>query len=353
MQEWVNNNRAQCRKYWRDYRSRNLSAVREQQRNNYRQKNNVPPEKFRPKLSQTAVLEMRAKFAQGISLGVLTTDYKVNVQTAYDAILGRTWRKLPLPDYSQRKRPNRGRHVHPSNSKPLSTHYPYLINDTNEHYQLVRAVDQAVPKTLNEDMRADICQELLLSIICGSLTTADLSRDLVNQYIRTAYKSLGNRFKELSLDGTSYSQRTGRAYSLIDLLATPPNETWAETETPLYQAELSYTLTRSRPAFPYGSPLSDATSTQDLAERLQNVWEANRLLTERIPNPGIHFPDRTTDNRNKTASLGNSGHRRMRSSLPRNRVGLQRPPAHPIREQDELFFARQEYQEHRADEDRQ
>lgn len=108
---WRADNHDRCRKYGRDYRERNLKAVRNKQRESYRRKNNVPPERYRPKVTPERVLEMRGKYASGISLGSLALEYGLKEQTAYDAITGRTWKDLPLPDYSARRRPNRGRHV--------------------------------------------------------------------------------------------------------------------------------------------------------------------------------------------------------------------------------------------------
>jgi hypothetical protein len=57
------------------------------------------------------VLELRDKYASGASLGKLSLDCGLREQTIYDAITGRTWKQVPLPDYADRRRPNRGRHV--------------------------------------------------------------------------------------------------------------------------------------------------------------------------------------------------------------------------------------------------
>lgn len=109
--EWSANNKDKCRKYWRDYRARNLASIRERQRNSYRRANNVTPENYRPKITGEKVLQMRQEYAEGKSLGLLAAKYCLSEGAAYDAITGRTWKNLPVPDYQSRRRPSRGRHV--------------------------------------------------------------------------------------------------------------------------------------------------------------------------------------------------------------------------------------------------
>ena len=108
---WADKNRDKCQKHWRDYRQRNLETVRYKQREAYRSKHHVSPENYRNKLDAEKVLNMRSQYAEGKSLGMLATNYGVSEKTAYDAITGVTWKKLPLPNYEGRRRPNRGRHV--------------------------------------------------------------------------------------------------------------------------------------------------------------------------------------------------------------------------------------------------
>ena len=109
--EWTKHHREQCRAHWRNYRARNLNVLRGKQCNSYRQKHNLSAEQFQQKLSPSLVLQMRYLYANGTSLGQITEASNLNSKTAYDAITGLTWTKLPLPDYSTRKGPNRGRHI--------------------------------------------------------------------------------------------------------------------------------------------------------------------------------------------------------------------------------------------------
>lgn len=108
---WAARNKDKCRTYGRAYRARNLATIRSKQRDSYRRVNNVAPEKYRPKVTAEIVLEMRGKYAKGASLGALALEYDLKEQTAYDALTGRTWKNLPLPDYASRRKPNRGRHI--------------------------------------------------------------------------------------------------------------------------------------------------------------------------------------------------------------------------------------------------
>lgn len=78
--------------------------------------------------------------------------------------------------------------------------YPFLVRDrgTPEHI-LIRRVNEVVPQWLPPDRRADICQDLIVAILCGDISedTLDLS---VKDFTRQILKQFPTHFGDLSLD---------------------------------------------------------------------------------------------------------------------------------------------------------
>ena len=219
---------------------------------------------------------------------------------------------------------------------PLMTCYPYIRE--GEESELLLLVNDAVPKTIQSEVRADVCQELLLAILTGELTQETFI-DHVGEYTREAYKQLGDRFKEISLDAPLH--RNGQTYTLADVLAAPSVE------------DDDYCNSLVRSGTPYGGSLADCTTAEDLADRLENAWEANRLLTPRIQTFGTRQSAmRSEDNNRKTdAQISGLGRRKMSSYVRHSNFGPMRPYAKSSKFADGLFFAVQDYRKQRAEQD--
>lgn len=198
-------------------------------------------------------------------------------------------------------------------------------------------LNEAVPKTIQHEVRADVCQELLLAILTGELTRENFT-DHVGEYVRETYKQLGDRYKEISLDAPLY--RYGESYTLLDTLAAPEV---SEDEV--------YSVTRVRRGMPYAGPLADCQSAEDLAERLSDHWEANRLLQPTKPNYGIHVADRRTDNRDIPQHVQGAGHMKISSYVRHS--GWQKITAFApnARMRDAIMFSVKDYEEQRAEEE--
>jgi hypothetical protein len=80
--------------------------------------------------------------------------------------------------------------------------YPYHLSAGAEGADLVCAINNLVPRSLPESVRADVCQELALAVLSGGIEPCDLS-DHVGSYIREQFRFLPNRF-HISLDADEY-----------------------------------------------------------------------------------------------------------------------------------------------------
>ena len=78
--------------------------------------------------------------------------------------------------------------------------YPFLLRDrgTPEHI-LMRKVSDVVPKWLPPDRRADICQDMIVAILCGDLDEATLDLS-AKEFTKAVLKQHPTMFGDLSLD---------------------------------------------------------------------------------------------------------------------------------------------------------
>lgn len=101
---------------------------------------------------------------------------------------------------------------------PRIEFYPFLTETPQAEHALLLAVDKIVPKGLNADTRADVCQDLLVDIISGDLTLAELHA-AVPVYIRRFFKR-NSAWKHLSIDAPIFGNGT---CTLADVLAAETN----------------------------------------------------------------------------------------------------------------------------------
>ena len=117
----------------------------------------------------------------------------------------RKWREIELKQLNKLQ------------TQPLTKFYPYITDvPTEEHYLLLQ-VDALVPKGLKPDMRADICQEMLVDIYCGNKTIADL-RESINFYVKQFFKQ-NHIWRSVSIDAPVFGN-TGKQ-TLAEVLSSP------------------------------------------------------------------------------------------------------------------------------------
>ncbi len=72
----------------------------------------------------------------------------------------------------------------------LPSFYPFISeeNPTDTGYDLVIEVNKLVPKTIPEDMRKDICQDILLAILSNKLRLEDVTMQF-QSFVKSYYKN--------------------------------------------------------------------------------------------------------------------------------------------------------------------
>lgn len=79
------------------------------------------------------------------------------------------------------------------------THYPYVIGRKLEGTELVLAVNNVVPRSLPEQIRSEVCQDLLVAILSGELDAADLGKK-ASVYLKKAFRMFPTRYGAISLN---------------------------------------------------------------------------------------------------------------------------------------------------------
>lgn len=78
--------------------------------------------------------------------------------------------------------------------------YPFLIHDGGKpEHDLMRRVNAAVPKYLDPDMRADICQDIMVGILCGDFDADNLKLP-AKEMTKRVMQMFPTKYGPLSLD---------------------------------------------------------------------------------------------------------------------------------------------------------
>lgn len=85
--------------------------------------------------------------------------------------------------------------------EPFLLVWPYVRDVDSADNQLLITVNRFLPRTLPEQVRADVGQELLLAVLSGELSEADIPLH-VPFFTRRIWGQQQSRFKELSLEST-------------------------------------------------------------------------------------------------------------------------------------------------------
>lgn len=92
--------------------------------------------------------------------------------------------------------------------------YPFITKDRTADNAILAAVHSAVPKYLAEDIRADVCQDLIVSILTGEVSLDNLS-EIVPQHLKAHRDMYGDRWanvkgaKLISLNAPMYAHENG------------------------------------------------------------------------------------------------------------------------------------------------
>ena len=82
---------------------------------------------------------------------------------------------------------------------PLPEVWPFITDTWGDEHEMVRAIDQAVPKSLPEFVRQEVCQELAAAILSGDVDLPRLAA-AAPVYTRLVYRRFPSKYGPLSLD---------------------------------------------------------------------------------------------------------------------------------------------------------
>lgn len=100
--------------------------------------------------------------------------------------------------------------------------YPFLIHDGGrpEHI-LLKKVNDAVPRHFRPETRADICQDIVVGILCGDFEEDDLDLP-AQEMVRKVLQMFPTKYGPLSLDALIPGSKT----PFVDLLADEGGRRW-------------------------------------------------------------------------------------------------------------------------------
>jgi hypothetical protein len=117
--------------------------------------------------------------------------------------------------------------------------YPYAVHDTarpDDGRDLVKLVNDAVPRELPEQWRADVCQELIVSVLAGEIAKGEVHA-YVQKFISKAFSAAPTKFAgdffpggglKLSLDAPIAAGGDDRR-SLHDVMHSGDYDHWSDT----------------------------------------------------------------------------------------------------------------------------
>lgn len=98
--------------------------------------------------------------------------------------------------------------------EPALTTWPFVRSFDNDDYALLKAVNDLVPRSIPEHVRADVCQDILMDIVSGTISLEFVPLRL-KKYTRNAYGFAPSKFGPKSLDSFIFGSE-GR--TLADVL---------------------------------------------------------------------------------------------------------------------------------------
>ncbi|MGI9507138.1 MAG: hypothetical protein ACR2RE_29200, partial [Geminicoccaceae bacterium] len=77
--------------------------------------------------------------------------------------------------------------------------YPYIIGAARDDHALILEINNIVPYGLPADLRADVCQDMILAVLEGKLELKKLKSEMKN-YLRIARKRSAMPWNTVSID---------------------------------------------------------------------------------------------------------------------------------------------------------
>lgn len=146
----------------------------------------------------------------------INADLQARYEVSYPVI--RRWRALTGVERVREKKAPR---LAVPRSAPLA--YPFLIHDGGKpEHDLLRRVNAAVPHHFDANMRADICQDLIVGILCGDFSEDDLYLP-AKEMTKRVFRMFPDKYGPISLDAIMPGTDDFR---LIDTLADEGRD-WA------------------------------------------------------------------------------------------------------------------------------
>jgi len=103
--------------------------------------------------------------------------------------------------------------------EPVTEVWPFLTKAEPTEHDLLMAVDAVVPKTLPETIRQDVCQDLILAVLEGTVPIAGLAES-AGEYTKQVFAQYPLKYGLLSLDAPAPWSEDSR--TLGDTLAAAP-----------------------------------------------------------------------------------------------------------------------------------
>jgi len=126
------------------------------------------------------VLENQAGFTKYIRLDPIPA-------TSTDHHTQRAWRLVRTPRAIRKEQ------------ERLSEFYPYLPKSLGIEDNLLRTIHEAVSRGLPDDIRADLCQDLVVSVLSGDVSLENV-REAIPLHLRTHRRMYADRWRLLSLE---------------------------------------------------------------------------------------------------------------------------------------------------------
>lgn len=96
--------------------------------------------------------------------------------------------------------------------------YPYVIHkpvNGDAEYEMMMTVNKSVSKAIPDFLRADICQDLIVSILCGETKVSDIG-DSMKEATRKVMRMHPQKYGPISLDAPIYADDSRTFGEMID-----------------------------------------------------------------------------------------------------------------------------------------
>lgn len=116
------------------------------------------------------------------------------------------YRLEPIPEFVGRVRSHRLWRLdksllpHSQRQPAALEYYPYISGPPRDEHEMLMAVDKIVPRGLPNDVRSDVCQDMIVAILSGDATLENLKGD-TGKYLKQFWQMFPSKYGPLSLDG--------------------------------------------------------------------------------------------------------------------------------------------------------